>query len=55
VLAAQGRDPRPDIAAAERLNPLEPQVYDLGQAMDTESPEKWRRRALRTRLLLPGS
>lgn len=54
VLASQGRDPRPALADAKRLNPLEPLIFDVRQAMGT-SPRTWRRGALGAPLLLPVS
>lgn len=54
VLAAQGRDPGPALAAAQRLNPLNPTVFALRSATRGEGPPTWRRRAARARLLLPG-
>jgi O-antigen ligase len=45
-----GLDPRPAIAAARRLNPLEPVVVDLARALDTDRRARWRRAAARARL-----
>jgi O-antigen ligase len=51
VLASQGKDPRPEIALARRLNPREPRAIATEEAFaSTEDPEKWKRRALRARL-----
>jgi O-antigen ligase len=51
VLGAQGQDPRAEIAEARRLNPHESLAIEAeDQFTSTESPEKWKRRALRARL-----
>jgi O-antigen ligase len=51
VLGAQGRDPRPEIAEARRLNPREELAIEAEDRFaSTENPEKWKRRALRARL-----
>jgi hypothetical protein len=51
VLGAEGRDPRPAIAEARRLNPREPRAIEAEEAFaSTNDPEKWRRRALKARL-----
>lgn len=50
VRAAAGLDPRPQLATARRLNPLEPMVRDAARAMRGDDPQKWERRALRARL-----
>jgi O-Antigen ligase len=48
--AAAGRDPRPAIAEAARLNPHEPRVRDLARALDSDRPARWRRAAARAKL-----
>lgn len=50
VLASGGRDPRAEIAAARRLNPLEALVYDAQEAFEQRDPARWRRYALRAPL-----
>ena len=51
VLAAQGQDPREEIAEARRLNPREPRAIEAEEAFaSTDDPEKWKRRALKARL-----
>jgi hypothetical protein len=51
VLGAEGRDPRPAIAEARRLNPREPRAIEAEEAFaSTNDPEKWRRWALKARL-----
>ena len=51
ALGASGRDPRPEIARATQLNPLEPLAYLAREAFDaTDDPQTWRRRALMARL-----
>ena len=48
--ALDGRDPRPAIAEARRLNPLEPRVRDLAVALSGDRPAAWRRAARRAPL-----
>ena len=51
VLAAQGQDPRDEIAEARRLNPREARAIEAEEAFaSTDDPEKWKRRALKARL-----
>jgi hypothetical protein len=51
VLAVRGEDPRPEIAEARRLNPLDGAVTRLERKFQsTDDPRKWRRRALMARL-----
>jgi hypothetical protein len=50
VLAAAGKDPRPEIAEARRLNPLEPLAVLAEEDFAGDDPQKWRRRALEARL-----
>jgi hypothetical protein len=51
VLAIRGEDPRTEIAAARRLNPLDGAAIRLERAYKaTDDPLKWRRRALSARL-----
>lgn len=50
VQAAAGVDPRPAAARALELNPLGEQPRKAVRGFDTDDPEKWRRRALSTRL-----
>lgn len=51
VRAIRGEDPRAEIAAARRLNPLDGAAIRLERAFKaTDDPRKWRRRALSTRL-----
>lgn len=45
-----GRDPRPAIGEAQRLNPREPRVAELARAFDGDRPERWRRAAARAKL-----
>jgi hypothetical protein len=54
VLAAEGRDPRPDAAAAARLDPLEPAVRQAVAAFAAPDPATWKRRALEARLFVDG-
>ena len=48
--ALAGRDPRPAIADARRLNPLEPRARDLAAAISGDRPAVWRRAARRAPL-----
>ena len=50
--ALAGRDPRPAIAEARRLNPLEPIARDLERGLRSDDPRRWRRVAARAKL--PG-
>lgn len=51
VRGVRGEDPRPAIATARRLNPLDGRLIRLERQFGaTEDPREWRRRALRTRL-----
>ena len=52
VLGTQGKDPRPSLTEALRLNPLNGEVFRLRKAVGT-TPQTWKRRALNARLLLP--
>ena len=49
VRAAAGRDPRPQLRAARRLNPLEPLVEETRRLLG-DDPRAWERRAQRARL-----
>jgi hypothetical protein len=53
VLAANGRDPRAQIADARRLDPLEPAVEQLASAFGSD-PRTWKRPALGASLFLNG-
>lgn len=53
VRGAAGRDPRPAIRRARELNPLSGMLIRAERGFAGDSPAKWRRRALRSRLLLP--
>lgn len=48
--ASAGRDPRPAVRLARRLNPFEDVVRDAQERFDTDDPRLWRRRALGARL-----
>jgi O-antigen ligase len=48
--ALAGRDPRPAIAEARRLNPREPRARDLAAALSGDRPAAWRRAARRAPL-----
>jgi hypothetical protein len=51
IRAIRGKDPRPEVAAARRLNPLDGAAIRLQRAFEaTDDPREWRRRALSTRL-----
>jgi hypothetical protein len=50
VRAAAGRDPRPAAREALRLNPREALARDAVRRFDTDSPQKWKRRASDARL-----
>lgn len=50
VRAADGQDPRPQLRAAQRLNPLQPLVFRATQLFATDDPRTWRRRAAGARL-----
>jgi O-antigen ligase len=50
VLAAEGRDPMPQLYESRRLNPLEPRVQELIAAMRGQGPQEWERRAESARL-----
>ena len=45
-----GQDPRPAIADARRLNPLEPRARELAAALSGDRPAAWRRAARRAPL-----
>jgi hypothetical protein len=45
VRAAGGLDPRPAVAAAARMNPLEPVIDDAKVRLGTRSSRAWRRQA----------
>jgi hypothetical protein len=49
VRAAAGRDPRPQLRVARRLNPREQLVTDARRLLG-DDPRAWARRALRARL-----
>lgn len=53
VHGAAGRDPRPAMAEAVRLNPLEPMTIEGARLFRTDDPEEWERRALSARLPIP--
>jgi hypothetical protein len=48
--ALAGRDPRPAIAEARRLNPREPRARDLAAALSGDRAAAWRRAARRAPL-----
>jgi O-antigen ligase len=48
VRASQGRDPRPELRRARRLNPMSTLVRDALERFDTSKPAVWRHRSLRT-------
>ena len=48
--ALAGKDPRPAIADARRLNPREEKVRDLARAFATDRPARWRRAAAAAKL-----
>lgn len=50
VLGAAGKDPRPEMAKARELNPLDGLLIRTERSFDTNDPQKWRRRALEARL-----
>ncbi|HYI80373.1 MAG TPA: O-antigen ligase family protein [Thermoleophilaceae bacterium] len=50
VRAAAGLDPRPQLAIARRLNPLESRPQEAAELLRGNDPQKWKRRALRARL-----
>jgi len=50
VRAAAGLDPRRQIAAASRLNPLGELPREASRAFRTDKPQEWKRRALEARL-----
>jgi cytochrome c-type biogenesis protein CcmH/NrfG len=50
VRAADGRDPRPELRLARRLNPREPLVPGAQRLFATNDPRAWRRRAPQARL-----
>lgn len=54
VLAANGRDPRAEAAAARRLNPLEPAVQQLVGSFSGSDPRTWKRPALGASLFMNG-
>lgn len=54
VQAAAGRDPRPSIAYARRLNPLSGMLDTFQKAVRTGRPATWRRQASRSPLLIPS-
>ena len=53
VLAARGRDPRPEVGAARVLNALQPSVSVALHRFGTNDPTVWRAEARRVRFLLP--
>jgi hypothetical protein len=54
VLAANGRDPRAQLADAKRLNPLEPAVQQAASAFSGSDPRPWKRPAVGASLFLSG-
>lgn len=55
ILAAGGRDPRPQLRVARTFNPAEPVVSRLLQRFDSEDPRVWRRVAAAAPLDVPLS
>ncbi len=53
VRGAAGRDPRPALRRARRLNPLEPRVLTALERLDTSRPVAWRREAQRLPVIVP--
>jgi hypothetical protein len=53
VRGAAGRDPRPALAEARRLNPREPLLGEALRLFATRDPREWERRALSARLPIP--
>ena len=53
VRSVGGRDPRPELRRARRLNPLEDAVKDALERMDSDDPRVWVREGRRTPLPLP--
>lgn len=54
VLAANGRDPRHELAQAGALDPLEPAVQQLARAVANGSPRTWKRPAVQASLFQGG-
>jgi O-antigen ligase/polysaccharide polymerase Wzy-like membrane protein len=54
VLAANGRDPRAQLADAKQLNPLEPAVQQAASAFSGSDPGPWKRPAVGASLFLSG-
>jgi hypothetical protein len=53
VHGAGRRDPRPAMAEAARLNPLEPMTIEGTRMFRTDDPAVWQRRALSAPLPIP--
>ena len=53
VQGAGRRDPRPAMAEAARLNPLEPMTIEGTRMFRTDDPDDWQRRALSAPLPIP--
>ena len=51
--AAAGRDPRPELSAAARRNPLDGRVRDAARRMRSPRAEVWRREAPRSPVVIP--
>ena len=54
VRGAAGRDPRPALRRARRLNPLEPRIMTALEKLDTARPSAWRRAAQRLPVIVPA-
>ena len=54
VRGAAGRDPRPALRRARRLNPMEPRVLTALERLDSDRPRVWRRAAAKLPLIVPG-
>jgi hypothetical protein len=54
VRAAAGQDPRPDIAAALRLDPLEPALQAAAVSFAATNPMTWKRGATSAPLSIDG-
>ena len=53
VRSVGGRDPRPELRRARRLNPMEDAVKDALRRMNSDRPRVWIREGIRTPLPLP--
>ena len=53
VRGAAGRDPRPALRRARRLNPLEPRIRTALERLDSDRPAAWQRAARRLPLIVP--